>query len=335
VNNEGHNVRLTSAEIANLWTQYMNDSMAACVTSYFLEKAQDKDVRDILEYAFNLSKSHLAKIREFLQQENYPIPKGFTKEDVNYSAPSLFSDTFMLVYFHVMSLHGLTGYAGAVGTSVRADQRKYFIQCNTETMTLYDKVVSTMLEKGIFTRPPSISAPSGVEFVEKQGFLSGWFGNRRPINAIEISGIFYNMQKNIVKIVLEIGFSQVAKSKEISEYLQRGHRVCDKQFEVLSSILAEDNLPSPNKWDSEVSNSTVPPFSDKLMLFHVVSLVSAAVGFYGAGFAVAQRRDLAVQYTRLIGEIALYAEDGVNILIDKGWLEKPPLAADREKLADS
>jgi hypothetical protein len=31
-----HNVRLTTPEIANLWSQYQNDTMAICVFKYFL-----------------------------------------------------------------------------------------------------------------------------------------------------------------------------------------------------------------------------------------------------------------------------------------------------------
>lgn len=115
--NISHNPRLTSAEIANLWSQYMNDSMAACVVRYYLEKVEDKDIHQILEFALQLSQSHLKSIREFLDQEKYPTPVGFTEEDINLNAPPLFSDLFMLFYMYIMTLHGLTGYAGAVGTS--------------------------------------------------------------------------------------------------------------------------------------------------------------------------------------------------------------------------
>jgi hypothetical protein len=48
-------------------------------------------------------------------------------------APPLFTDPFMLVYMHVMTLHGLTGYAGAVGTSVRTDQIHYYSKCNIDS----------------------------------------------------------------------------------------------------------------------------------------------------------------------------------------------------------
>jgi hypothetical protein len=70
------------------------------------------------------------------------------------------------------------------------------------------------------------------------------------------------------------------------------------------------------------------------MLNHIVILVSAAVGYFGAALSVSQRRDLAIMYTTLMAEVVLYAEDGAQLLIKYGWLEQPPLADDRENLAN-
>ncbi|WP_174731349.1 DUF3231 family protein [Mesobacillus harenae] len=327
-----HNTGLTSSEIANLWSQYINDSMSVCILKYYLKSVEDKDIRSILKIALRLSLTHVDKIKGFLDKENYPVPKGFTKEDVDLAAPRLFSDTFMIVYMHIMTIHGLSGYAGAVSTSTRHDQIKYFTNCSAQAMGLYSRILNLMLEKGIASRPPNINPPSQIDYVEKQSFLTGWFGTRRPLNAVESSGIFFNMQKNAAKIVLELGFSQVARSKVIRDYLKRGANICDQHFDFFRSILAESHLPPPKKWDAEVTNSTVPPFSDKLMLFHIATLISTAIGYYGAAFSLSQRRDLAGKYSLLIVDITKYAEDGVNILIDNGWLEQPPTFDDRDSL---
>ncbi|WP_407270462.1 DUF3231 family protein [Radiobacillus sp. PE A8.2] len=329
-----HNVELTSAEIANLWTQYINDSSSICVLTHSIEHAKDEEIKDILVFARSLAANHIEQLTKIFHQENFPVPKGFSiEEDVNIEAPALFTDTFMLVYMHVMTLLGLTGYAGAVATSSRSDQIKYFIQCNTETMELYERIAHVMLKKGIYSKPPRINTPDKVDIVNNQQYLSGWLGNKRPLSAIEISDVSFNMVKIIVKVVLEIGFAQVCETKDVQKYFQRGKKVCEKQFASLSSVLTKGGLASPSSWVSEVTDSTIPPFSDKLMLNHIVILVSAAVGYYGAGMSVSQRRDLAFEYTRLIAEVALYAEDGAELLIKHGWLEQPPLAEDRENLA--
>jgi hypothetical protein len=71
-----------------------------------------------------------------------------------------------------------------------------------------------------------------------------------------------------------------------------------------------------------VTNSTTSPFSDKLMMFHTQVLIQASIAFYGAALSVSMRKDLASHYLRLTGEVLLYAEDGTNIMINNGWLEK-------------
>ncbi|MES9658969.1 MULTISPECIES: DUF3231 family protein [Bacillaceae] len=59
---------------------------------------------------------------------------------------------------------------------------------------------------------------------------------QRPLNAMEISGICFNMIKVIVKVVLKIGFGQISQTKEVQLYFQEGKKLCEKQFSLLSSI---------------------------------------------------------------------------------------------------
>ncbi|WP_226665324.1 DUF3231 family protein [Metabacillus litoralis] len=328
-----HNVRLTGPEISALWTQYLNDSMAICVLTYALESCKDKDIYAVIEFALSLSKTHINKITEALKGENYPSPKGFTMEDVNLNAPPLFSETFWMQYLYVMTLHGMNGYSLSVGTSVRGDQREYFMKCNKEAMELYDKLVEVMLDKGIFSRSPFINAPHEQDVIDKQSYLTGWFGKRRPLNGIEMGHLYYNMQKTIVKIDLEIAFAQVTTSKELREYFQKGAKICKKHISTFNSILTENDLPSPRNWTSEISNTTIAPFSNKLMLFHVASLIAVSVGYYGTALSVSQRRDIIAQYLRLMGEIGIYAEDGINLMIKNSWLEQPPSSDNRDTLA--
>jgi hypothetical protein len=39
-----HNIKLTSAEIANLWSSYQSDSMAICTMGTFLSNVEDKEI---------------------------------------------------------------------------------------------------------------------------------------------------------------------------------------------------------------------------------------------------------------------------------------------------
>lgn len=121
-------------------------------------------------------------------------------------------------------------------------------------------------------------------------------------------------------------------NRRSTKVFPRRKKLCEKQVGKLSAILAKDELTSPASWVSEVTNSTVSPYSDKLMLNHIVIFVSAAVGYFAAGASISQRRDLAMKFTKHMAEIGLYAEDGAQLLIKYGWMEQPPLAEDRESL---
>lgn len=67
-------------------------------------------------------------------------------------------------------------------------------------------------------------------------------------------------------------------------------------------------------------------------MFHFSVLSALGLANYGASLSKSIRSDLFATYTRLSGEIVKYAEDGFNIMVDNGWLEKIPQAVDHEEL---
>ncbi|UHA62712.1 DUF3231 family protein [Metabacillus litoralis] len=67
-------------------------------------------------------------------------------------------------------------------------------------------------------------------------------------------------------------------------------------------------------------------------MYFTSGLIAMSVGYYGTGASQSPRGDIPSMYNRLSLEIQLYAEDGANIMIINGWLEQPPMAADRDEL---
>ncbi|QGQ98102.1 DUF3231 family protein [Paenibacillus psychroresistens] len=334
-NENEHNIRLTSVEITNLWLSYSNDSMAICVLKYFLAKVQDTEVRPIIEYALKLSTNHVERVTKIFNKENFPIPEGFKEEDVNVTAPPLYSDTFYLIYLQNMSRAGLIAYSLAVPLMARSDVLDFYSACLTSSMELNINASKVMLSKGIYSRAPYTSIPDKVEFIKKQNYLEGFFkfGDTRPLDVIEITAIFVCTMTNVLGKILLTGFSQVAKLKEVREFMYRGTRIAQKHIEVFGSLLQKDNLSSPATWDSEVTNSTVSPFSDKLMMYHTRVLSLASIANYGTSIAASSRHDITVMYARLTMEFGLFGDDGSNIMIENEWMEQPPLADNRKELA--
>ncbi|UJF34832.1 DUF3231 family protein [Paenibacillus hexagrammi] len=327
------NPKLTSAEIAALWTQYMNETAGLCFNNFILQHIEDPEIRAIYEYAIHLGNQHIAKIKEFFQSEEFPVPIGFTEHDVNLHAPQLFSDVLSLHYLNIMSLHGCHGYSAAVTTSSRMDVRDYYTECLSSAAELCNRTKDSMLEKGFYFRPPTIPAPRLAEYVKDESFLTGWFGDKRPLNCIEITDILFNLKKSILAKAVTVGFSQVATTKEVRKFLLKASQIKDRHIQMFNSLLSEENLASPPTLESEISSSTHTPFSEKLMMFQVGFLFSSAMVYYGSGMASSPRRDLAPKYIIAITDDMKFGEDWMQIMIENQWLEQPPLAIDRLNLA--
>ena len=328
-----HDTRLTAPEISNLWEQYMNETQAICIHKHVLATVKEPEIRELFKKALRMSEEHIESIQQKFHEEKYPIPIGFTKQDVDLQAPSLFTEDFWVKYLHEMTIHGLFGYAAAISTSTREDMRHFYARMNDEATEIYNATIKILLAKGIYHRPPYISVPEKPDFVRRQNFITGWFGERRPLNSLEISTIFFNLKKSLTAKAIALGFSQVAKAKEVREFMVRIVAVAHKHVEIFSSILSEDNLPSPPNWDDHVTSSVVSPFSDKLMMNHIGYFLKAALSYYGVGLSTCARTDLATHYVRVIAEDLKVSEDFANMLIKHQWMEKPPQADDRKALA--
>jgi hypothetical protein len=330
-----HNIRLTSAEIANLWGAYLGNSMSVCILQYFYQHVEDSEIKEVLEYALALAKKHVSTITDIFNHEKFPIPVGFTSEDVNLNAPRLYSDSFFLTYLHQTTKSGFSLYTIALPNMARADVRNFISECIISLTALYNKVAEVSLSKGLFIRPPYITAPKTVEFVESKGFLAGFLGETRPLNALEITHIYANIQSNALGRALIMSFSQVAQSDEIREYFNRGKNIASKHIEVFSHLLQREDLPAPMTWDHDVMDSKEAPFSDKLLLFHVSGLNALGIFNYGAALSGSQRHDIHVEYGRLTTELGLYAETGAKLLIKNHWMEQTPLSPDRKELTNA
>jgi hypothetical protein len=326
-------IRLTSAEMGKLWTTYVGNSLARCVLNYYLQHIDDQDIKKVIKNALNLSETFVENIKEIFIQENFPIPIGYTQEDVNLDAPRLFSDEFYLHYLKYTSKAGMSIYSIAIPIMTREDIRDFFINALNSTVNLITEVNNVLRAKGFLIKPPEIPTPKKVDFIKKQNYLNGFFGDIRPLHALEIAHLDDNTDNNITSKALLIGFSQVAKNEKIREFFIRGKELTNKHIQISSQKLHKDNLPSLLLLDDLVSESTVSPFSDKLMLAHKIEMFSMKIRTVGNAISLNGRKDLGGMYTKFLMDIGLYVEDGANIMIDHGYMEQPPEAADRDNLA--
>jgi len=329
-----HNhIKLTATEISYLWSSYLADTMSDCVLQYFAENIEDSEIKSLVNFALDLAQHHIETIKGIFLKEEIPAPIGFTEKDVNLKAPRLFSDKFYLYYLKNMAKSGLATISSVLPNIYRTDILSFSSECLTASMELSNKVTKLSLEMGLAVRPPSIPYPKEVEFVQKQSFLLEGLG-KRPLTGLEITNLYANIQTNQLGTSLATGFSQIAKSTKVKDYILRGKAIALKHIKVFSDYLVNSSLPIPMSFDQEVTDSTESPFSDKLMMYHFNLMIYSGVGNYGMAVSQSQRSDMAVDYSRLLAEVLKYGEDGINIMINNQWLEQPPLAIDRKKLAE-
>lgn len=325
-------LNLSSAEQGKLWTTYVGNTMSKCILSYYLKFVEESDIKNILSGALNLCESIIQTIKDIFIQEKFPIPIGFIEDDVNLEAPKLFSDEFYLHYLKYAAKAGMNIYSAAIPLMTREDTRNFFTNTLQSTVKLINDVNVLLMEKGYLISPPPIPIPEKVDFIKKQNYLSGFFGNIRPLNGLEIAHLYDNLQNDITSKALILGFSQVAKEEKIRNYFTRGKLINQKHIDLCTQKLDKENLPSPSLIDHLVTTSTISPFSDKLMVAHKIDMFSMKIRTYANGISLNGRRDIGTMYMRLLMDVGLFVEDGANIMIDRGWMEQPPEAADRDNL---
>ncbi|WP_160141725.1 DUF3231 family protein [Salicibibacter halophilus] len=327
---------LTSSEIGSLWTTYMSNSMLECVFAYALQiVGDDEKIHTLVQEAYDESAQNLTTIRSIFEAESLPVPIGFsTEHDVNAKAKPLFEATFFLDYLHKLGQLGSSIYSSFYAFAVRKDIRDFFANNLTYMAQVYDKTTELMLEKGLLIRPPMISIPNHVEYADKQTYTKGYslFHDKRTLNVVEISHLYANIETNILGMMLCTGFGQTARSQKIRDYMLRGKDIAQKHTRKFTDKLLESDIQAPMTWDASPLGSSEPPFSDKLMMYHVTSLIQFSIGRYGLASGASFRNDLPLLYGRLMTDIANYANDGADILMKNKWLEEPPRAEDRDRV---
>ncbi|MGM0846468.1 MAG: DUF3231 family protein [Bacillota bacterium] len=319
-------VKLTSSEIASIWQEYISHTHTNCMLKYFIAKAEDDEVLTVLTRTNQKVETIRDKTKLILEVENLPVPVGFGNQDVDTSAPRLFSDSFALLYVKNLS-RVMASSCGLMHTmSTRKDIRIHFKECYSEGIDVFDEVSDVLLDKGLYVRPPFIDPPKKSDFIEDRDYLNGsnLLGDQRYLNAIEISHVFGNIEANVVGNTITKAFGQTADKREVRDLMEKAGKLSEKVINTLTKFLTSSQLPSPMPSETQVMSSSHPAFSDKLMMYQLTTLSSAGLSDYATSMATSMRNDLKRQYMDLLDDTAKLGGKVQNIMIDNSWLEQPP-----------
>ena len=328
-----NSIQLTSTEIGALWGQYVNGTMNYIVNKYMVSIIEDERTKAIFEDAIQIFEKQRTQIVQFMEKDGLPIPIGFSESELNKNAGRLFTDIFCLNYLYVMTLHGLIGHTMSLSVSIRKDLRDFYTACNDDVLRMYNQIIELLLTIGEFQRDPLLYHAKNPEFITSKDFTDGFLGKGRSLAATEIISMSLNIKKSIMAKALYIGFTQVTQSTEVRKFLEYSQSVADHNIKAFSKIMLQDNLPIPKSWETEITISTDPPFSERLMMYHMGFLSQVAQAYFGAGLASSMRTDLVAVYESTIVKNLSATKKWFDIMVKNKWLEQPPLAPNRKELA--
>jgi hypothetical protein len=332
VKHEINSISITSSELAFLWNTYLLNSKSKHVLMYAVAQCDDKDIRSVLQLALDLSAQSLDKVKKIFDDENQRVPYGFSDEDVYVTAPKIYSDKLMLYVLQVYISVGLSNYGTAIALAPRQDTRKFFTDSMISTIDLSNKIDDVSLEKGIYLRTPNIPTTQKVEFAEDKSIMGKIIGHKRPLTALEISGVFTSSLVNSIAEGYLLGLAQTIEDTRLKDFLNRAKKTLKEQTETLNDILNKENLTFPTNLESQVLNSSEPVFSDRLSMFTAYATLADVLTILSIGKLGSMRKDIFMTLSQLSGEILLLIKDSTDLMLERSWFEEMPKNVDREDI---
>lgn len=325
---------LSTSEVGTLWLTYQEKTLILRMLEYFLEKADDPRAKNITGGLWESLNSYVLEMEQIFQDQGIVKPMGFTKEDVNLKAPKLYDNGFDIMFVRILKEISMGMYTMNMNMSYNNQVMKLYEGLTSTTQRIYMLSTQYLLEKGILSRPPHATMPKKVEFIKSKKYQSGFnpFSKKRVLNQLEVGILHHSIESNNVGLQLITGFAQCAQNPEVKAYFAKGIKLCKEQIKTFEKLLLDSNVLFSANTRSTVTNSTVSPFSDKLMM-HCIFLLNG-FSLLGSSFGTffTLRNDINMINTILAKDIYLFGQEGIEIKIKHGWFEEPPQMEDRTQI---
>ncbi len=318
--------KMSSTELGALWMTYQKKSVILRMLEYFIENADDQEAKDLLSSLHTKLHSMFMDMTTILENEGAAPPIGCTEKDVNLHAPALWNNGFDIMISRILKEISTGMYAIHLTIVYREDIINFYQQLTEITETYYNLFTQYLLENSILSRPNYVNMPTSVDFIADKQYMKGTniLGNKRPLNTVEFGVLYHSIESNITGMQLMKGFAQCAKDKDVQKYFTKGMELSKEILKDDSNTLLEHNIQPPATPGGTVTNSTVAPFSDKLMMLCNYFLGSFALGGQSFSSTFMWRNDLVAKKGIQAKDVFEYNREGIMLMISKGWLEEPP-----------
>lgn len=322
---------ISSSEVGTLWQTYQEKTMIMRFLEYFMQKADDLESRNLLGGLWQELNFFVKEMEITFDEQGIVKPVGFTSEDVNLEAPKLYENGFDIMFIRVIKQVSMGLYTLNMNMAYDNKVMSIYEGLTAVTQKIYKLTTKYLLEKGHLSLPPKVTMPKTIEFIQSKKYMEGMklFGDKRVLNDLEIGIVHHNLESNIIGMKLITGFAQCAQNKEAKQYFLQGKELAKKQIKMMEKILQDSDIMPVEPPGGTVTTSTVPPFSDKMMMHCIYILNGFGLVGAGSGAFFSLRNDISMKTLLLAKDVFFYAQEGVEIKIKNGWFEEPPQMEDR------
>lgn len=322
------------SEVGTLWQTYLEKTLIMRFLEYFIEKADDQQARNLLGGLWQELDFYVKEMEGIFKEEGMVKPVGFTADDVHLDAPKLYDHGFDIMFVRVLKEVSMGLYTLNMNMTYNKRVMAIYEGLTTITQKIYKLATSYLLEKGILSPPPIVTLPRTVEFIKSKKYLEGFklTGDKRPFNNLEVGILHHTLESNNIGMQLITGFAQCAQNKEVKQYFLKGKELAKKQIKIMEDMLLKADIQLSAKSGATVTKSTVPPFSDKLMMHCIYILNGFSIVGSGTGVFFSLRNDIAMKSMLISKDIYLYAREGIELKIKNGWFEEPPQIENRAEI---
>ncbi|WP_028782965.1 DUF3231 family protein [Thalassobacillus devorans] len=326
---------ISGAELGTLWMGYQNKTMNMRFLEYYMEKAENPEAKDILQSYHDKEAKHIETIIKIFQDEGAVLPVGFTEKDVTPGAPRLFDEMFDIMHLRLITQINMGLFTMHLSMAYREDIRKLYQLFSADAQEAFDKTTGFLLKHSAIPRPPYVPMPKDIEFARNKQYMSGFnlLTNKRPLNTIEIAHLYQALEANTMGITLMTGFAQTAQNHEAAKIFLDGKELAKKIVSKISDAMRQSDIHTPSMWAGTATDSTHAPFSDKMMMYQTSVFSSFGLTSNAIGSAFSLRSDLPLKLAKIAQDTFSFAKNSGQVMIKNGWMEEPPQAQDRKKLA--
>jgi len=212
-------IQLTSTELGRLWMTYQIKLGMLKIFEKFRDTTLDAEAKSILDSSTIENQKIISEIVKILNNQNAIIPTAFDDSDTYKDAPPLFDDIFNIMFLRQMAKYNLVFSSLYLATSYMKEVRELFKLIHATSENFYDLATDYLLKKGVLAKPPYVTMPNKIEFIEDKEYVKGkMFSDKRALNTVEIGYIYDSIQDNILGMQLTTGFAQVANESEVKKY---------------------------------------------------------------------------------------------------------------------